>query len=437
MKLFGGFIIGSTLGCGNVPTDCSQQLREVHFTGQCINAIDPVLTGNFIKFGTDPLMTREDCRDNCGNFAYFGLRNGNECYCGDDYNLPLDITYDAECSIRCPGDDLQFCGGQFRMNLWSRENSYLFADNFGDGSSEPNGQCYKDNRQNRILSYALEIGSSNMSLGTCESSCQSLNYKYYGVENGSDCYCGNTINGYPPIVAQNLCNDPCTGDELNNCGGELKMNLYTVSTDLLLSNIATNPNGQCYQDNRQNRILNHEQEIGSSNMSKGSCEDQCENLGYTYYGLENGSDCYCGNSINGNPPQITLSECNEPCTGNELDNCGGDLKMNLFTLSSNLISDFDSNADPQGQCYLDNLQNRILNHAQEIGSSNMSIGSCQGQCQGLGYKYYGLENGSDCYCGNSINGNPSQLPGSQCDMTCTGDDLDNCGGNLKMNLFTV
>ena len=121
-----------------VAPDCSRELQQVTFTGQCVVAIDSVLDGNFIQFGSDPGMTLEHCRDSCGNYAYFGLRNGNECYCGDDYSLPLDITFDAECSIECPGNRLESCGGAYRMNIWSREKSYLYSNTLGDAIVETN-----------------------------------------------------------------------------------------------------------------------------------------------------------------------------------------------------------------------------------------------------------------------------------------------------------
>ena len=246
MKLFGGFLIRAILGCGQCKSnnilllslsntclvtshDCKKELQEISFTGQCVVAIDSVLDGNFIRFESDPSMTREDCRDYCGNYAYFGLRNGNECFCGDDYRLPLDISFDAECPIKCPGDELQSCGGQNRMNLWSQEKSYLFSNVLGDAIVEPRGQCYQDNLQQRILEYKYEETYNNMSRGLCQGKCEALQYKYYGVENGTDCFCGNLINGYPPQVSQSLCDIPCSGDDRDNCGGDLKMNLFTIA----------------------------------------------------------------------------------------------------------------------------------------------------------------------------------------------------------------
>ena len=112
--------------------DCKKEMQEISFTGQCVVAIEPVLDGHFIQFGSDINMTREDCRDNCGHYAYFGLRNGNECFCGNDLRLPLDVTFDAECPLKCPGDRLQSCGGPYRMNLWSREKSYMLSDFLND-----------------------------------------------------------------------------------------------------------------------------------------------------------------------------------------------------------------------------------------------------------------------------------------------------------------
>ena len=48
--------------------------------------------------------------------AYAGVQRSNECHCGDSH--PTTITCNSECSIDCPGDSEQKCGGIWRMNVW-------------------------------------------------------------------------------------------------------------------------------------------------------------------------------------------------------------------------------------------------------------------------------------------------------------------------------
>lgn len=62
-----------------------------------------------------------------------------------------------------------------------------------------------------------------MTLAECATFCAS--YTYYGVEYGTECYCGNAIAA-SAVVASN-CTVPCGGDDTQLCGGGWAMNLFT------------------------------------------------------------------------------------------------------------------------------------------------------------------------------------------------------------------
>ena len=50
-------------------------------------------------------------------YEYFGLENGDSCYCGyDDSNfLPAPSS---ECNYPCTGDSRETCGGSYRLSLY-------------------------------------------------------------------------------------------------------------------------------------------------------------------------------------------------------------------------------------------------------------------------------------------------------------------------------
>ena len=52
-------------------------------------------------------------------------------------------------------------------------------------------------------------------------------------------------------------------------------------------------------------------------------------IGYDYYGLQNGNECHCGNSIFGVIPTYQ-SQCNRPCTGDRSQYCGGSWRLKIF-----------------------------------------------------------------------------------------------------------
>ena len=124
MKIFGGFLIGNVFGCGHAPTmpepDCTAD--QIIFTGQCVldDPINRVLSGAFKEFGESSRLTWKKCRDYCESYAYFGLENGNQCFCGNEYRIPLEMRAEIDCDMKCPGGVSESCGGDFKMNLWSQ-----------------------------------------------------------------------------------------------------------------------------------------------------------------------------------------------------------------------------------------------------------------------------------------------------------------------------
>ena len=56
---------------------------------------------------------------------------------------------------------------------------------------------------------------------------KSLDHKYYGVENGDACFCGNDDSKFIPAPKQE-CNRPCSGDRNQICGAAWRLNVYDV-----------------------------------------------------------------------------------------------------------------------------------------------------------------------------------------------------------------
>lgn len=56
---------------------------------------------------------------------------------------------------------------------------------------------------------------------------------------------------------------------------------------------------------------------------------------------------------------------------------------------------------------------------------------------GPDYRFFGLQNGNECWCPNSVGAYNFKRLGSStsCDIDCTGDDTENCGGRSAMRVF--
>ena len=93
--------------------------------------------------------------------------------------------------------------------------------------------------------------------------------------------------------------------------------------------------GQCYQDcqtggtdvNGVKRVLPDDFKYGA--MTIGKCKNYCFGKGFTYAGVQNGNECFCGNEINPSAPKPS-SECNKQCTGDRSQTCGGGCRLNVY-----------------------------------------------------------------------------------------------------------
>lgn len=81
-------------------------------------------------------------------------------------------------------------------------------------------------------------------------------------------------------------------------------------------------------------------------------------------------------------------------------------------------------------CYPDATSARILNGA-STSDSNMTASQCSVFCKA--FRYFGTQYGNQCFCGNELAATP--VPVSGCDWPCRGSNLENCGGNARMNTY--
>ncbi|EUC43151.1 hypothetical protein COCMIDRAFT_38882 [Bipolaris oryzae ATCC 44560] len=83
--------------------------------------------------------------------------------------------------------------------------------------------CYEDNNSRVLAQHSKH--DTKMTPQMCASICQ--NYTYFGVEIGSECYCGNTIKSGYKKVDGGACSSKCQGDAGQICGGGWRASIYS------------------------------------------------------------------------------------------------------------------------------------------------------------------------------------------------------------------
>ncbi|KAF8961438.1 WSC domain-containing protein [Flammula alnicola] len=85
-------------------------------------------------------------------------------------------------------------------------------------------------------------------------------------------------------------------------------------------------------------------------------------------------------------------------------------------------------------CYTDSTASRTLKTASYTDVNNMTIESCLAFCTPNGYQFAGVEYSRECYCDNVIE-SPGAPTTDGCNMPCTGNAAEICGGANAINIF--
>lgn len=457
-------------------------------------------------------MTLESCMGNCTGFDYWGTEYGRECYCGNTLAASSQAAPIGECNMLCSGNPLEYCGAGNRLVLYASSTIQTSTTSVPTTSPSSTGTksttasttstgssaaatgtlarkpvvgaytlvgCQTEATGMRALS-ANSYAADTMTLESCATFCSG--YTYFGTEYGRECYCGNTLNTGSVPATQSDCNMVCAGNPLEYCGSGNRLELYKLTAALTSSSSSSGTSSAtaststsagttssstgssiptnvlshkptvspftlkgCYTEGVGARALSAKDYASGTAMTLQSCATFCS--GYKYFGTEYASECFCGNTIHSTSTNVSLSECNMPCSGNQYQYCGAGNRLDLY---ENL--DFTSSPPPSGpthpptlstgsgwsfyNCMTEGSAGRALSAKSYASGNAMTLEACADFC--AGYTYFGTEYASECYCGNSF-ATGSVVAGSvaECGMTCSGNPNEYCGAGNRLSVYSV
>ncbi len=247
------------------------------------------------------------------------------------------------------------------------------------------------------------------------------------TEYSNECYCGQTINAGSVMesssdVLVNGCSMLCGGNASEYCGGSNRLDMYQINGDTA----APTPTGPitvqtgvdfsyvgCYSDSVSSRALTGRANPGvASENTVEQCASEC--TAFAYFGVEYGSECYCGSTITGGSALVAgstpaMTGCDMVCSGNATEYCGGPNRINIYnymaTSSSTASSAAPTSTSPvhvqrvgdyayQG-CWNDVAQTSNIRTLSGPAYSNpgMTVEMCAAQC--AGYAWMGVEYGQE------------------------------------------
>ena len=107
------------------------------------------------------------------------------------------------------------------------------------------------------------------------------------------------------------------------------MNLFKSSSQspLPTSTIPGYTYAGCHTDSVGARVLADKSGFDDE-LTLEMCAAFCD--GYTYFGAEYGTECYCGNAFLNPTTQVPEGDCSYACAGNATERCGAGNRLSLY-----------------------------------------------------------------------------------------------------------
>ncbi|KAK4097460.1 WSC-domain-containing protein [Parathielavia hyrcaniae] len=190
------------------------------------------------------------------------------------------------------------------------------------------------------------------------------------------------------------------------------------------------------------RALTGSSTIDYTTMTIGDCETYCTGLSFSLWGLEYGGECYCGDSLaQGSFPAFS-TDCTMACAGDATEVCGGPNRLSLYGVSVDAptVTPYPTPEPVEGPpvyegCWTELPGPRALDGASAFSASDMTVDGCANYCLNNGFPWFGLEYSAECYCGTELNVNSTLALDEDCNMACTGDSSEVCGGSNRLSVW--
>ncbi|KAJ6446558.1 putative glyoxal oxidase precursor [Purpureocillium lavendulum] len=160
--------------------------------------------------------------------------------------------------------------------------------------------------------------------------------------------------------------------------------------------------------------------------------------GFRYAGLKYYGVCFCGPTVNG--PQVDDAQCKLPCNGDKGEICGGDKTLSVWQDPTFPKGPDDTTVDDYKSvgCYTDGASTgRTLSWPAKVDAATFTTKACLAACEKQGFPYAGTEFGKECWCGSVLANNTAKVDSSECNIPCSGDASDKCGGSKRLSLYVA
>jgi hypothetical protein len=419
--------------CAGPTIDWNLQVGQITFNSfGCYSSALPNKTAiRGESFRHETLTTVSLCGAYClysnSLYTYFGIMNGNSCYCGSGLEMDTNQVAATQCSMTCVGGGAEKCGSPAEMSIYGAPTSLRYKYR--------SRGCYTDGTPRTLgpTTFTNAAMTVEMCLGLCVPT-----YKYFGVARGNECWCGDGIGSTGTNVSMTECSTHCAGDQDQFCGQTNRINIYSTVTATNTSTPNPDPPEDpyhyygCYTEATSSRALALYAAFSGTAMTVKYCANFCLTThGTTIFGVEYGSECYCGTKLEAGSVQVLEADCNVPCSGNATETCGAGNRLNVYGVSATPPLVYK----PYG-CYTEATSSRALALYTTASGTAMTIEYCADFCLIThGTAIFGIEYASECYCGNKLELGSVKVPNPDCNMPCSGNPAAYCGAGNRLSVY--
>lgn len=272
--------------------------------------------------------------------------------------------------------------------------------------------CYKDQGspstyKDRDLN-AFGYNSNKQTVESCIRECGRRNFRYAGLQYGLACVCDND---YGKFGKADNCNMPCTGDSSEICGGSWANSVYEILNPQRSSDIFSE-NLQFGTDRPGSDYKSFDLPYPDYKLCQKACKEDRKCKAWAYVKPF---------TVQGPMPRCWLKNTIPPAVKNSAVISGYKKRDIVASKEEGYIG-----------CYRDQ-GDRDLN-GYFFSSDLLTPEVCSKACARMGFKYAGVQYGSQCFCGNEYG---KYGPADNCDMKCSGDASKVCGGTWANSIYNA
>ncbi|CAG8477216.1 30579_t:CDS:2 [Gigaspora margarita] len=192
--------------------------------------------------GNQNLMDSLVCVDHCADLVFeYATIIRDECLCGNSAfdNYYNQLFNDSSCNFNCTSYS---CGGMTAYRIYRTTREYHYLWNKDKNKSEKYNliqqgpvNCVLDAPDTKRLMTCKAENKTTMNVEHCMDICKTNGYGCAGLEDGSQCFCGNTsICTKGPFSNDPFpCSSSCPNNPSQTCGGPWALSVYPIESQPL------------------------------------------------------------------------------------------------------------------------------------------------------------------------------------------------------------